>query len=98
MSSIFKPSSTLVRNGMHYADTNFEDLANAIIILAAEDYRQAYREANINTGSESVRRDARKEARKIERFFRSDWYNKLTSVDGEYMIKTLRKQALEELL
>ena len=30
------------------------------------------------------------EVRKIENFFRSDWYHQLTDVDGDYLIKRLR--------
>jgi hypothetical protein len=74
--------------------TNFEDLANAIIVMAAEDYKVAYRQANVL----SVGKSSQRECRELERVFRSDWYKKLTTVDGEYLIKILRKQALEECL
>jgi hypothetical protein len=46
----------------------------------------------------SVEKSSQKECRELERFFRSDWYKKLTSVDGEYLIQILRKQALEDCL
>ena len=94
MGKQLRPSRGVAQNGMHPTATNFEDLANAIILLAAQDYKVAYRQANIL----SVGKSSRQECRELERFFRSDWYKKLTSVDGEYLIKILRKQALEECL
>lgn len=40
-----------------------------------------------NPGSASAEHDIRE----CERFFRSGWYQVLTSVDGEYLIAKLRK-------
>ena len=90
----YKQALGVARNGMPLTATNYEDLANAIIVMAAEDYKVAYRQANIL----SVGKSSQRECRELERFFRSDWYKKLTTVDGEYLIKILRKQALEECL
>lgn len=66
----------------------YERLANAIVIQAAEDYRAALKRIRRN----SKNRDAVDEALQIERFFRSGWYQILTSVDGEYMIRRLQEE------
>lgn len=58
-------------------DTPYENLANAIILQAVKDYRL---------------HDDEKELASIERFFRSGWFNTLTSIDSEMLIAKLRKE------
>ena len=58
-------------------DTPYENLANAIILQAVKDYRL---------------HDDEKELVSIERFFRSGWFNTLTSIDPEMLIAKLRKE------
>ena len=58
-------------------DTPYENLANAIILQAVKDYRL---------------HDDEKELVSIERFFRSGWFNTLTSIDPEMLISKLRKE------
>lgn len=94
MGKPYRQAAGVAQNGMHLTTTNFEDLANAIIYQAAEDYMVAYRQVNILSGGKSSRSDVRS----LERFFRSDWYKTLTSVDGEYLISLLRKKALEDYI
>lgn len=65
------------------------DLANAIIIQAATDYRAALRRKRRNPGS--VRADHT--ISEIERFFHSEWFTCLTDVKGEYLIERIRKEA-----
>ena len=72
------------------ADEPYEKLANAIIVQASNDYLANLRKKIRNPGSASAEHDIRE----IERFFRSDWYQVLTSVDGEYLMGRLRKEAL----
>ena len=55
----------------------YENLAQAIILQAVKDYRL---------------HDDEKELASIERFFRSDWFGVLTSVDPELLIARLRKE------
>ena len=57
--------------------TNYENLANAIILQAVKDYRLTDDEA---------------ELAEIERFFRSGWFGVLSKVDPEYLIRNLRKE------
>ena len=67
----------------------YENLANAIILLAVKDYRQALKLLSKNPHS----RSAMATVKEMERFFRSDWYETLTSVDGEMLIRKLREEA-----
>ena len=68
----------------------YENLAIAIILLAVKDYRRALKLQSKNPNSQS----AKVATGKLERFFRSEWYKTLTSVDGEVLIQKLRKETL----
>ena len=57
--------------------TPYENLANAIILKAVKDYRQSKSERTME---------------EIERFFRSGWFRVLTNIDGEQLIRDLRKE------
>lgn len=71
--------------------TAYEKLANAIVLQAVKDYRRALKRLKKCPDS----REARIEAESLERFFRSHWYSALTTVDGEYLMSELRKEALK---
>ena len=73
------------------AENPYEKLANAIILQAVSDYRAALKKVKKNPKN----RDAIDEALQIEKFFWSEWYQVLTSVDGEYLIDRLRKEVSE---
>ena len=70
----------------------YENLANAIIVSAAEDYRTVLRVLKKHPDNERLRNDARK----LEAFFESEWYGLLTEVDGSYLIRKLREEAAYE--
>jgi hypothetical protein len=70
------------------AEDPYERLTNAIILQAAFDYRVALKKIKARPKN----REAIDEALRIERFFRSDWYQALTSVDGEYLIERLKDE------
>lgn len=57
--------------------TPYENLANAIVLSAVRDYRNS---------------TSKDELQSIERFFRSEWFSVLTSVDAEFLIRTLREE------
>ena len=57
--------------------TPYENLANAIVLSAVRDYRNS---------------TSKDELQSIERFFRSEWFSVLTSVDAEFLIRTLRQE------
>ena len=68
--------------------TNYENLANAIILQAVKDYRMALKSLKANPRN----RTAMADKDEIERFFRSDWVSVLTSVDGEMLIRSLQME------
>ena len=68
--------------------TPYQSLANAIIEQAAKDYRIALRYHLKHPYDGRYKRDVAE----IERFFRSDWYTALTDVDGEYLIREIRRR------
>lgn len=55
----------------------YEELANAIVLQAVKDYRNAELQQDMN---------------EIERFFRSDWFGILTSIDSESLIHNLKEE------
>ena len=66
----------------------YTELANAIVIQAAKDYRKALK---------TLKRYPRYEPAKaveaeVEDFFRSDWYRMLTSVDAEMLMRKIRRE------
>ena len=67
----------------------YEKLVNAIVLQAVYDYRMELRKIRKNPGN----KEAVGEALRIERFFRSQFYQTITSLDGEYLIDRLRKEA-----
>lgn len=73
------------------AENPYEKLTNAIVLQAVSDYRAALKNVKKNPKN----RDAINGALQIEKFFQSEWYQVLTSVDGEYLIDRLRKEVSE---
>lgn len=66
----------------------YTELANAIVIQAAKDYRKALK---------TLKRYPRYEPAKavvaeVEEFFRFDWYRMLTSVDAEMLMRKIRRE------
>ena len=74
--------------GKNLAEDPYEYLANAIILSAVSNYRAALKRVKRNQGSKI----AMDEALRIEKFFRSHWYQQLTSVDGEFLIRKLQDE------
>ena len=74
--------------GKNLAEEPYERLANAIILQAASDYRRDLKKLKKNPQN----RDVMNEVLQIEMFFRSPWYQVLTTVDGEFLIQKLRKE------
>ena len=66
----------------------YTELANAIVIQAAKDYRKALK---------TLKRYPRYEPAKavvaeVEEFFRSEWYRMLTSVDADMLMTKIRRE------
>lgn len=70
-------------------NTPYENLASAIVVQAANDYRKARRDLNENPGYGPALLDKSD----VEQFFRSDWYKMLTNVDGERLLSMLQREA-----
>lgn len=87
----------------HPQQANHENLSNAIIETAVEDYRKALRRIKIHYSSALDLVSAYRMGRlndvitclDVEDFFRSEWYYTLTDVDGDYLIKKLREEIMD---
>ena len=73
-----------------HIEYNLEDLTNAIVKQAAEDYRKALR------GKGYSHMPASKVIEDVEKFFRSKYFYLLTNVKGEYLIERLKEEYEEE--
>ena len=69
----------------------WEELANAIILLAVKDYRKALRILRRYPESEAWK----KEKNNCERFFRSWWFSVLTTADPAALMDGIRKEVLQ---
>jgi len=67
----------------------YEELANAVIVQACEDYKRAY--ACYLRNPDSAERTMQ-QLEELELFFRSDWYKTLTELDGEYLMHRLQEE------
>lgn len=68
----------------------WQKLANAIVEQAVKDYRMEQARVKANPRNSD---HAKSEVRKLERFFRSDWFEVLTDVDGRLILSRLKKEA-----
>ena len=68
----------------------YERLANAIVLQAVKDYRNALKRLKKHPHNET----ALYTKREVERFFRSDWYTSLTTVDPEMLILKLNEEVI----
>jgi len=78
---------------------SYERLANAIIIEAVKDYRKAIRFLKHHPHTPELDKDPQQNALRdkvvknenerdvAERFFRSGWFEMLSSLDGEVLLK-----------
>lgn len=73
-------------------DKNYTFLMNAIILQAVKDYRLALRYERDLRYNQEMQHSYRKLLRECERFFRSEWFSALTTVNGNTIIKKLRKE------
>lgn len=66
----------------------YEKLANAIILQAVRDYRAA----NKKLHRRRKNTEAQDTKERCLRFFRSGWFQTLTTVDAEYLIRRLDQE------
>ena len=69
----------------------YVNLANAIVLKAARDYRKALKKLSRN----QYNQNALDEKERLERFFRSGWFGVLTSLDPELLIRKLQQEMAE---
>ena len=67
-------------------EEHLEELCNAIIVQAANDYK------SLLTGK--TKETARCNKKEIETFFESDWFKALSDADGKVLVSDLRKNIL----
>ena len=66
----------------------YRDLATAIVLQAVEDYRKDL--IRLKAHKDDI--DAKNDAERIERFFRSEWYEILSPLNGDFLIRELKKE------
>lgn len=66
----------------------YQELANAIIVQAAKDYRSSL--LALKKNPQKV--DAAVCKYEVEHFFRSAWYRCLSSIEGEWIVRKLREE------
>jgi hypothetical protein len=72
----------------HYGSDPYQNLANAIVAQAASDYLSALKKMKKNPRNKAAMGDAMQ----LEKFFHSGWYEVLTDVDPDYLIRKLREK------
>ena len=70
----------------------YEDLANAIIAQAVDDYKMAY-QAYLETPYDIF---VKARVTELRIFFDSEWYGALTTVDAKFLIETVEKECKEK--
>lgn len=68
----------------------YEELANAIIIQAAKEYKQILKVLKVHPRNA----DAKYRAKEIEEFFLSKWFRDISNANGEFIITELKEQYL----
>ena len=72
----------------NFGSDPYQNLANAIVAQEAEDYLSALKRLKKNPRN----RTAMDEAMQMEKFFHSGWYEILTDVYPDYLIRKLREK------
>ena len=67
---------------------NWQALAEAIILRAVEDYRNAHDRNRLRP----YQAETLREIRSIEQFFCSEWFEVLCSLDGKRLLSDLKKE------
>ena len=87
---------------MEDLQTNYENLANAIIIRSVLDYQYAKKtipkmEDKCQTASDEDKKklhnkilELKSEIERIEKFLTGKWFKVLTSIDGIYILNSIR--------
>ena len=68
------------------------NLMNGTVVLASKDYMKALRGLKKNPNSKV----SLAVVKECEEFFRSEWYTTLSSIDGEWLIRRLKEEAMKK--
>ena len=79
---------------MQKFECRYDDLANAIIEQAANDYRKALDGEGCGKGNGY--RPPEYVINEVERFFRSSYFRLITKVNGEYLLDQLKREHKEK--
>lgn len=85
-------------------EQRYEDLAKAIIIQAADDYKRyrfvldtiELRKYKSAEGKYLAIERAKRELKKVEVFFKTAWFYELSNLDGEFAFKALEETYLTD--
>ncbi len=66
----------------------YEDLANAIIVQAVNDFKPAYKRL-LNHPDDKA---AARRVKQISKFFRSRYFSRLTTLNGPELLEQIRKE------
>lgn len=69
----------------------YEELANAIVLMAVKDYRKIL----IKLKKHPYNKGALYTKEEIERFFASNWYSSLTKVDSKILMDKLNQEVMK---
>lgn len=72
----------------------YQLLANAIVLQAANDWKRANREMDKSKPLSPKWKEWNKLKKECEEFFHSEWYGKLTALEGNYILERLKKENL----
>ena len=72
-------------------EMGYQDLANAIVVQAAEDYRNALKGISYNHYSSEII------IKTLEKFFKSGYFKILTNVSGDYIIYKLKEEHRQKI-
>ena len=73
-------------------NSNYQDLANAVVTHAAKDYKHYRRRIEKNPEDDY----ARHEVREIEAFFGSKWMKRLINIDGAEILARIKGELEHE--
>lgn len=86
--------------------SEYQSLANAIVVQAADDYRNARRILSLSAEEQEILQNkehnkyhdvvkiARSRKREVTKFFHSRWFSELTSADGDMILERLSKEVI----
>lgn len=74
--------------GIQHTVDGYEELANAIVLQAAKDYRCALKSLKKHPCNST----ALSSKLKTEQYFRSDWFATLTEINPEWLIRRLKSE------